>query len=61
MRKNFQELFKRPGFADKCELYKKHPRDPNLLGDVYDERVWKISRMEKESLSLTPLTLLDVC
>ncbi|XP_068678691.1 uncharacterized protein [Montipora foliosa] len=41
VKKTLQEFLKRPGFADKCEQYKKHPRDINLLGDVYDGRVWK--------------------
>ena len=41
VKKTLQEFLKRPGFADKCELYKKSPRDPNLLGDIYDGRVWK--------------------
>lgn len=41
VKKTLQEFLKRPGFADKCEQYKKSPQDPNLLGDIYDGRVWK--------------------
>lgn len=41
VKKTLQEFLKRPGFADKCEQYKNSPRDPNLLGDICDGRVWK--------------------
>ena len=41
VKKTLEEFLKRPGFADKCEQHKKCPRDPNLLGDIYDGRVWK--------------------
>ena len=41
VKKTLQEFLKRPGFADKCEEHKKYTRDSNLLGDVYDGRVWK--------------------
>ena len=41
VKKTLQEFLKRPGFADKCEEHKKYTRDPNLLGDIYDRRVWK--------------------
>ena len=41
VKKTLQEFLKRPGFSEKCEQYKKCPRDPNFLGDIYDGRVWK--------------------
>lgn len=41
VKKSLQEFLKRPRFAEKCEQHKKHPGHPNLLGDVYDGRVWE--------------------
>lgn len=41
VKKTLQEFLKRPGFGEKCEEYKKAPRDPDLLGDIYDGRIWK--------------------
>lgn len=41
VKRTLQEFLKRPGFSEKCEQYKKCPRDPNFLGDIYDGRVWK--------------------
>ena len=41
VKKTLQEFLKLPGFSEKCEQYKKHPQDPNFLGDIYDGRVWK--------------------
>lgn len=41
VKKTLQEFLKCPGFSEKCVQYKKCPRDPNFLGDIYDGRVWK--------------------
>lgn len=41
VKKTLKEFLKRPGFGEKCEEFKKEPRDPELLGDIYDGRIWK--------------------
>ena len=41
VKKTLEEFLKRPGFGEKCEEFKKEPRDPELLGDIYDGRIWK--------------------
>ena len=32
---------KQPGFGEKCDEFKKEPRDPELLEDINDGRIWK--------------------
>ena len=36
VKKTREEFLKLPGFGEKCEEFKKEPRDPELLGDIYD-------------------------
>ena len=40
LKKQIQELFLRPNFADNCELWRSR-RTPSDLHDVYDGRLWK--------------------
>ena len=41
VKKTLEEFLKRPGFGAKCEEFKKEPQNPELLGDIYDGRIWK--------------------
>ena len=41
VKKTLKEFLKRPGFGEKCEDFNKEPRDSELLGDIFDGRIWK--------------------
>ena len=44
VKKTLQEFLKRPGFSDKCEQFKKCPRDSNLLGEIYHGKFQECKR-----------------
>ena len=34
-------MLQRPGFAERCELWRKRKSAPNVLSDIYDGKIWK--------------------
>lgn len=41
LQQSLQNLVRRPGFEDKCEIWRSRKQQPGFMTDVYDGKIWK--------------------